>query len=188
MRRALPTACVLLAWSACAAENLPPPRYTGAYWGLEAGGGLARTPDYDALHLRLGARFSSLLQVGDLAVQYGLSGLQGGQLHRAMVSGQLHPFFFFMLTGEGLWQSLAAVYVRLGLGGGVEQRAAADAHALMLWDWGVGFDLPVTDPDDGRSLWLGLEYLRTSALEETPVNRPVLQDVLLRVGWRVNVL
>ena len=65
---------------------------------------------------------------------------------------------------------------------------AADAHALMLWDWGVGFDLPVTDPDDGRSLWLGLEYLRTSALEETPVNRPVLQDVLLRVGWRVNVL
>jgi hypothetical protein len=100
----------------------------------------------------------------------------------------LYPFFFFMLTGEGLWQSLAAVYVRLGLGGGVEQRARADANALMLWDWGVGFDLPITDPDDGRSLWLGLEYLRTSALEETPVNRPVLQDVLLRVGWRVNVL
>jgi hypothetical protein len=93
-----------------------------------------------------------------------------------------------MLTGEGLWQSLAAVYVRLGLGAGIEQRSAGGSSALMLWDWGAGFDLPVTDPDAGRSLWLGLEYLRTSALEDAPVNRPVLQDVLLRVGWRINVL
>jgi hypothetical protein len=188
VRGALSAVCVLLAFSDSAAGTLPPPRYTGAYWGLEAGAGLARAPDDDSLHLRLGARFSSLLQVGDLAVQYGLSGVDGGQLHRATVSGQLHPFFFFMLTGEGLWQSLAAVYVRLGLGAGVEQRADGDATALMLWDWGAGFDLPVTEPDDGRSLWLGLEYLRTSGLDEDPVNRPVLQDVLLRVGWRINVL
>lgn len=133
--------------------------------------------------LDLGLRASSVLQVADLAARYELSTAGDAQQHRVMASAQLHPFFMFMLGSSRVWLTLASVYVRLGLGGGYLTQGPG---ATGLWDWGAGLDTPVTEPDAGRSLWLGFEYRRTSGLDSDPFGDTPLQTFLLRIGWRFN--
>lgn len=180
-----PLAVATLSWGAAAAAELPPPRFSGSYWGLEAGAGWTAS---SGLNARAGVRAASLLQIADAALQYAASSAPEGQLHRGTLSAQVHPFFFFMLTGEGLWQALAGLYVRAGLGVGGYSGEGRPLQAVGTLDWGVGLDVPLTPPDAGRSVWLGLEYLRTSALGDAQPWETPIQDLTLRVSWRVNVL
>jgi hypothetical protein len=173
------------AWNAATAADLPPPRFSGSYWGVEAGAGWTAS---SGLNARAGVRAASLLQIADAALQYAASSGRDGQLHRGTLSAQVHPFFFFMLTGEGLWQALAGIYVRTGVGVGGYATAGRPLEAVGTLDWGVGLDAPLTPPDAGRSVWLGLEYLRTSALGDAQPWETPIQDLTLRVSWRVNVL
>jgi hypothetical protein len=161
--------------------TVPPPRYTGSFYALEAAGGLGRSDARNGLSVDLGVRASSVLQMADIAARYELLRVDDASLHAGVVSAQFHPFFMFMLGADRLWTTLASVYLRLGLGGG----HATHAGFTGLWDWGAGLDTPITEPDAGSSLWLGFEYRRTSFLD---TSGDPLQSFLLRAGWRFNAL
>ncbi len=169
------------------AAALPPPLFTGAFYGVEASGGLAFADGEIGPSATMGVRAASVLQAADLAARYSL--LKPGEAtgHAVMVSAQLHPFFMFMLGSDRLWTTLASTYVRLGLGGAYITGGADDGLA-GLWDWGAGLDAPLTDPDAGQSLWLGFEYRRLSALDGAPLGRRPVQSIELRLGWRFNAI
>jgi hypothetical protein len=169
-------------WPAPAVE-VPPPRYTGAFYAIEAAGGLVRFEGDNAPGVDVGVRASSVLQMADLAARYELSTAADEAQHRLMASAQLHPFFVFMLGSDRLFTTLASVYLRLGLGGGWLTGGAGGA---VLWDWGAGLDTPLTEPDAGQSLWLGFEYRRTSTLDDETFGAPPLQTFVLRLGYRFN--
>jgi hypothetical protein len=174
---------VLPVWPAPAVE-VPPPRYTGAFYAVEAAGGLARLEEDHAPAFDIGLRASSVLQMADVAARYELSTVADEAQHRLMFSAQLHPFFIFLLGSDRLFTTLASVYVRLGLGGGWLSGGPGGA---VLWDWGAGLDTPLTEPDAGSSLWLGAEYRRTSTLDDESIGAPPLQSFVLRLGYRFNV-
>jgi len=175
----------VMAWGYAAAAELAPPRFSGSYWGVEAGGGFSPGGGVNA---RAGLRAASLLQIADAALHYAATRANDAELHRAALSAQVHPFFFFMLTGQGVWQAIAGLYVRGGLGVGGFAAAGERLEPVGTVDWGVGFDVPLTPPDAGRSVWLGFEYLRVSALGKSAPWETPIQDLTVRVGWRVNVL
>lgn len=168
----------------------PPPRYSGAFIGVEAGSGLAFSTDgreEAGFSARLALRASTVLQLADVNLGFDHERFEGPVAYRLSLATQLHPMFLFMLGNDRLWMSLASIYLRLGLGASFLRGRGVDDWGGS-WDWGVGLDVPLFDPDAGQSLWLGAEYRRTSLLDPPPGHAEPGQTTSLRLGWRVNAL
>ncbi|MEZ4474307.1 MAG: hypothetical protein R3F60_26680 [bacterium] len=158
------------------------PLYTGAFRGLLVGvGGVVETTGFA---FALGGRASSVLHLADVEARYQLSEVQAGRAHQAYVTAHLHPLFLFLLANNRLGWALGSLSLRLG--GGPAWRA--DEGTGLVWEWGGGFDVPLTAPDAGQSLWLGAALTRTSDLAYRVLDEEVATHLLLRLEYRLNDL
>ncbi len=82
-------------------------------------------------------------------------------LHSALA---IHPFYLALLS-EGLTSHLlSSLHAEVGLGlryGRHSNDDSADDGLGIATSVGGGFDLPVTEPNRGRSLWVSANYRRT---------------------------
>ena len=175
----------------------PPPkakanRYTGATYGLALLGGPTVLND-DALGSRLGfvvgvaSRMTGLLQLSDVELGYALSrssptgprGEVGVLRHGISATMGLHPLFLAVLGNRWSSYVLSSLHLDIGgsyhlttLGFGGDSKTRGD----IGWQWGGGLDLPLQDPNQGSSLWLGLRY------RQVRVNTDLANDRIHNVG------
>ena len=119
----------------------------------------------------------------DGELNYGLRMGDGHRVHRLGVATHLHPLALAALLNHqwGRWLSAASVH----LGGG-PALAEGDSPAAfgLWWSYGAALDVPLSDPDLGSALWLGLVYENrgfSAAIEQFRV-----ASVSLRLGYRAN--
>jgi len=118
-------------------------------------------------------------------------------LHRLTLSAEarLHPLFTRIFQGSPLDLWVAGLYLSLGLDVDVSWLAvgARSAHGVTVGGHvGAGMSWPLTDPDDGASLWLGLGY--QVAFKRAPAALRHIADLgdldehvlVLTLGWRDN--
>lgn len=163
----------------------PPPRFTGAFRGVEAGyGGALGATDGHALSLT--ARAASVLYLADVAVSY-RSVLRDTAAHHLGVAARLHPFFLFLLANNRWGATIGGFYLEVGVGGVLQDDAGA-----ATWQWGAGIDVPLVSDLDQNGLWLGAEMVRIcSFTDPATADRTEQGDVTavsLRLGWRFNGL
>jgi hypothetical protein len=182
-----------------------PIRFTGATWGLSAFGGPVFLND-DRVQGRLGfaagfsGRFTSALFLADLELSYGVSRVAGTansvaldlRRHGLCVTLALHPFFLRTLGNRWMDYLQGAFHLDIGaslevssvsLGG--EQRSRGDP----AWHWGAGLEFPVTNPNTGRSLWIGVRFRQIRVSSD--IVRAFATDlgdsqVLITLGYRWN--
>jgi len=73
----------------------------------------------------------------------------------------LHPLFLMVLMNRRIHYILASMHVDVGASLQVTSIAAGGDRSSRgdpAWHWGFGIDFPLTDPNVGRALWLGLLY------------------------------
>lgn len=178
---------ILLAAPPQDADGEPTP-YTGAFRGVQLGAGPV-VADAPGIGFSLGVRASSVIHLADIELEYRLaspSGVDATQ-HQVVLAGQLHPLLLFLLTNNRWGATLASVFVRVGVGPTLTTTGRSQRFGVS-WDWGVGFDVPLTSPDAGSSFWLGALYDRSCAIGEDPFEQGTVSYVLLRVGYRLNGL
>jgi hypothetical protein len=169
-------------------EALDPPldplRYTGAFLGVQAGGGGAFIDGESGVSASAAMRGSLVLHTFAFDATWRGGFFDDGDLHLATAGARIHPGFPLLLFGDGpLWMGLASIWVRLGLG-----LAIAESEPHFGWEWGVGLDLPIDDPDDGGGVWAGGDYSRTCAVGDGPFEELTLQTVQLTAAYRWNGL
>ena len=86
------------------------------------------------------------------------------QMHGLHASVGIHPFYLALLS-EGLTSHfLASLHVELGLGPRFALLPDGDEGTTsgfgLVGSVGGGFDLPITNPNQGRSLWFNTVYRR----------------------------
>jgi len=101
----------------------------------------------------------------------------------------LHPFFLMTLRNTLIWNWLAGIYASVGADLDLTQIGEGAIEPDFGWHTGVGMDIPLTPPEVGSSLWLGLAY-RIKFLEvlgpgdeETNFNE---HTIVLTIGYRDN--
>jgi hypothetical protein len=104
----------------------------------------------------------------------------------------LHPLFITILPNR--WVNYVLAGAHLDIGGSLEATtisAAGDRRSRgdPAWHWGGGLDFPLTDPNTGRSLWLGILYRQIRF--RTDIAPSLSSDVgdhqvLLTLGYRWN--
>lgn len=157
-----------------AAPAAEPVRFTGATIGLSAHGGAAILND-DRVQGRTGfvagvaGRLTSALFLGDVEIAYTASrfaaSVAGGPLgitrHSFSATLGLHPLFILTLGNRRLHYILGSFHVLVGFSLEVTSASLdgrSRARGDPAWHLGIGFDIPVTDPNEGRGLWLGLRF------------------------------
>ncbi|MGK0358984.1 MAG: hypothetical protein ACI9U2_001279 [Bradymonadia bacterium] len=165
--------------------HTPPPRFTGAFRGVEAGyGGAFGAADGHALSLT--ARAASVLYLADVAVSY-RPVLRTTTAHHLGVAARLHPFFLFLLANNPWGATIGGFYLEVGVGGVLQDDAGA-----ATWQWGAGIDVPLVGHLDQNGLWLGAEMIRICSFTDTATADGAEQGgvtvVSLRLGWRFNGL
>ena len=177
----------ILGWAltAPAAAAEPPPRFTGAFRGIEAGYG-AVFGETDGQGISLAGRAASVLHLADVALTYRAT-LREAAAHHLSVAARLHPFFLFLLANNRWGATIGAFYLELGVGG----RAAGDDLAAT-WQWGAGIDVPLVRHLDDNGLWLGAELLRICSFSDARavggIEQAAFTAVSVRLGWRFNGL
>ena len=204
--------------SASAAAPAPaphrPPRYQGAFFAAQAHAGLAMRlkpgdGEWPGPVVGLSGRVASVVSLADV-----LLGIYGTRLRPTSsrqgtapgprptllrltltAEARLHPLFTQILQGTPLDLWLSGLYLSLGLDLDVSWLTASErsAHGVAVGGHvGVGMSWPLTNPDDGASLWLGLGY--QVALKHTPSALRRLAPLgdldehalILTLGWRDN--
>ena len=178
-------ASILVLTLASPANGAPPPRFTGAFRGIEVGyGGAFGATDGHALSLT--ARAASVLHLADVALTYRPI-VRETTAHHVGVAARLHPFFLFLLANNRWGATIGAFYLELGIGG----RAQGD-DLRATWQWGTGIDIPLVGDLDDNGLWLGAELVRLCSFTDPPNVERGEQDAItavsLRLGWRFNGL
>lgn len=121
----------------------------------------------------LGFRNALPMYIGDNRLAYTFGnwsmGERSAQQHGLHATLGLHPFYLALLS-EG-WRShfLASLHLELGIGPRLarlsEERGQDGAGAMTQWGLagsvGGGFDLPLTSPNQGKSLWINVLYRRS---------------------------
>lgn len=153
-----------------------PPLYTGAYLGVLAGGGLAIAEGEAGVGAVAGVRASTVLHLADVEARYQLA----SETHQGLVSVHLHPLFLFLLANSRLGATLGSLSLELGGG-----PASGPGGFGLVWVWGGGVQVPLTEPDEGQSLWLGGAVTRTSNLAYEALGG-VTTHLLLRLEYRHN--
>ena len=149
----------------------------------------------------IGFRNSFPMYIGDhrLSYNFGLWELdeRSLQMHGLHLALALHPFYLALLS-EGLKSHfLASLHLELGLGprwGRLSGDDNGDGDALnnlgLAATLGSGFDLPITSPNRGRSLWINVLYRRTWSFVRFDVDEAShrLHDhsLFLGLAWRSN--
>ncbi len=166
-----------------------PQRFSGAFRGIEAGAGPAFAGGETGVGVGVAGRVSTVLHLADVALAFDAIDVPEADLtaHRLGVGLQLHPLFFFLLTGDSLGATLASLHLRVGFAPTLSS-AGDDWDVGATWDWGVGLDVPLAGLGAGASWWLGAQYLRTRALDDGPLEDGIAQHVLLRIGYRLHGL
>lgn len=152
-----------------------PFRYQGAYWGVQLHGGIVHrqhsgpgeTPGFV-----YGASFriASVLSLADfqltiLRSAYDAGHPDGEPLSVGRISigveGHLHPLFTQILKNDTFHYWLAGLYLSLGIDldiTTIEGRGLDRLETDPGWHIGLGTDYPLTDPNVGWSIWLGVAY------------------------------
>ena len=156
------------------------PLYTGAYLGVFAGGGLAIAEGLVGSGATVGARASTVLHLADVEARYQLAAGPTATTHQGLVSVHLHPLFLFLLANNRLGATLGSLSLELGGG-----PASGPGGFGLVWVWGGGVQVPLTEPDAGQSLWLGGVVTRTSDLAYEALGG-VTTHLLLRLEYRHN--
>ncbi|MFT5432524.1 MAG: hypothetical protein ACI9OJ_003223 [Myxococcota bacterium] len=125
------------------------------------------------------ARFSTVLQIIDVQGEYHAA---GGSLesshgpvdyirHSLSTSVNLHPFFLQMLNNNWLWFALTSFYLQAG--GSVEFADLAnvreDPDAAFSMHVGLGFDVPLSQPESSGAFWLGVNWRWKTVFSEWQV-------------------
>lgn len=147
-----------------------PDPFNGAFleWSARAGANVPSSaqPGWIA---DVGFRNSLPMYVGDnrLAYSFGQSALDDRTvgIHGLHATLGLHPFYLALLS-EGLFSHfLASLHLELGVGAQFAHLSAgddadADGQFGVTGSVGAGFDLPLTHPNRGQSLWINTVYRR----------------------------
>ena len=147
--------------------------YQGAYWGLQAHTGLiipethaeGSTPGLSyGVSTRL-ALFASLLdlQLKASAGHYTLATPEGAltPVDRLSigVENHAHPFLVLIIQKRPMQQWLAGLYLSLGLDLDLtHRRDTSEWFVNPALKMGLGSEYPLSEPDKGWSLWLGVNY------------------------------
>jgi len=175
--------------------------WTGAFVGLGARGGASWLASPFTEKSQLGwafnvdVRISAVLSLVEAELDYGLAGHDFGEtsvLHHTFGAFlNLHPLFLVNLGSDALWYAIAAFYLQAGLSLDLITRDGATRDLGYGTHFGVGLDFPVTDPDDGGALWLGVLY--RYALTQVDLGPPFDTDfsthtLSLSIAYRNNGL
>lgn len=173
-------------------------RWTGAFIGLGARAGAAWLPSDDETHLGwavdVDARISAVMSLieGELGYTFvRVAPSANVSTHSLGASLNLHPAFLANLGSEALWYAVAATYLQAGLSLNFVARDDLFADPGLGYHFGVGTDLPVTDPDNGGAVWLGVLY--RYSVTQVGLGAPFGDDfsthtLLLSAAWRNNGL
>ena len=185
----------------------PPYRYQGTYWALQAHTGVVARfdplpretpgPLYGA-SIRL-ASFLSLLdvQAGFLGSAYSTSALDGATVGVSRwsvgVEGHFHPLMITILRNNTFWYWVAGIYLAGGIDLDITQldpRGHTGRTEFDVgWHLGGGSDFPLTDPNEGWGLWLGVQYkLRLLQVASADLGLGAFHEhaFLLTIGYRNN--
>lgn len=149
--------------------------YTGAFSGasLSVGPTILNNSDYGGrvgVTTQVEARLASTLQLFDTNSFYTFSTTGFSQAgadirftgHAFGTTANLHPAFLSHLGNRTFHYILGGFY--FGIGGTVEWRTVSGGATASLWGlgwhWALGLDVPLQDPNNHRSLWLGVRYTR----------------------------
>ncbi len=169
--------CTVLS-SNVVAQDAPPERrygkfYNGAFVDISARA--ARTHvssgDYNGWSWDVGLRQALVMHLLDTRLSYsedywsGRGSVSGDFVARAVsVHGAFHPLYLALLYSNWFGYLLASFYVEAGLGAQYARETNLDASDFGLrLSLGTGFDVPLTDPDRGWSIWLNAVYRYTWA-------------------------
>ena len=175
----------ILAWSLATPPVASPPRFTGAFRGIEVGfGGVFGATDGQSVSLS--GRAASVVYLADVALTY-RAAIRESTAHHLSVAARLHPFFLFLLANNRWGATIGAFYLELGVGG-----LAQAGDLAATWQWGTGIDVPLVGDLDQDGLWLGAELVRTCSFTGARAVEAVEEDAItavsLRLGWRFNGL
>lgn len=81
-------------------------------------------------------------------------------LHDLSVTFGLHPFFLALLSEGTVSHVLASLHLELGLGAQLARHSRDDVEGGpgLAGSVGTGFDIPLTRPNRGDSLWINAVY------------------------------
>jgi hypothetical protein len=145
--------------------------YQGSYWSVQ--GHLGVTTGFEDGHvespgpsLGLSLRLASVLSLAD----FQLSAL-GSTYTAALgespmgvtrisvgVEAHLHPFFLLTLRNSLLWNWIAGIYGSIGADLDLTVIDKLPVETDLGWHVGLGMDIPLTNPNEGTSAWLGVAY------------------------------
>jgi hypothetical protein len=181
-----------------------PVRFTGATVGMSAQAGVALLND-DRVGGRAGfttgvaGRFTWVLFLTDLEVGYHYSRVATGAAgdpfdvvrHSLTLTLGLHPLFLISLQNKRWHYILGSLHLDIGTSlevTSIVRDASRRTRGDPAWHWGGGVDFPVTDPNEGRSLWIGLRVRQIRL--STDLVRPYTDlgdlQLFLTVGYHWN--
>lgn len=182
-----------------AADKTP---YQGAFWALQGEASMtlrraAGEGESPGLSGGLSLRLATVLSLADIQVSL-LGGSQalawgtgGHTLDRGSleVEARLHPLFLWTLRNTRLGFGVSGFYVSTGLGMEVTSWRDAGTEVDVSWHVGTGLDVPLTDPQEGASLWLGMGYRMKFLAVDGPQGHPLDLDahtIVITLGYRDN--
>lgn len=182
-------------------------RYQGAYWALQAHSGLvtraAPLPGETPGPLYgVSFRLASLLSLADVQASFlgsvyrtrAPDGRSVGVARWSLgIEAHAHPFMITILRNTTLWYWIAGLYgaagVDLDLTRLTPRGAPGRTEADFGWHIGAGSDFPVTDPNEGWGLWVGVQYkLRFLDVHPRDLGLGSFDEhlLLVTVGYRDN--
>lgn len=152
----------------------------GAAWTID--GGFRNSFPFYLADNRLSYRYSRGHAGGDLL-----------QIHGLHAAFAIHPFYLALLSKGLLSHFLASLHLELGTGVqfGLLRADNQDERSLgLVGSLGAGFDLPITEANQGGGLWLNALYRRTWTtlkVGEDGEGGPLHDHGLfLGLAWRIN--
>lgn len=163
--------CTVLASSAAAQDETPERRYgkfyNGAFVDVSARAALNGRRDYSGFSWDVGLRQALVMHLLDTRISYAedrwggnTSELPSIVVRSVSIHGAFHPLYMALLYSDWLGYLIASWYVEAGIGGQYATSTTNHDFGLRL-SLGSGFDVPITDPDRGWSIWLNALYRYT---------------------------
>jgi len=193
----------LLATSSVATAQEEPPNdpgdyaesYSGLFWGFAAVAGptlIANDSFEDTTGLAYGARFrtSFVLQLLDLHLTYlhaESEPVSNGTSYSiasdaVSVSFAVHPFFLLMFNSPPTNYLFGSMYFMGGASFEFTNYSWEDDQleeaGEIAWHLGLGSDYPLTNPNVGHGLWLGVQWRVTFVPTELPLLDSIYEDSL----------
>jgi hypothetical protein len=200
--RLIAFALILLAAPCAHAEEETKHAYQGAYWGLQAHTGVIMPSALiegaqPGVSYGVSARFSLFASLLDLQLKvsgghYTLVEPDGrlAQVDRLSVGieNHAHPLMVLIIQKRPLQQWLAGLYLSMGLDLDLtHRRSDSEWFVYPGFKMGLGSEYPLTDPDAGWSVWLGVNYHIKLTVGDVPELGDMDEHLIeFTVGYRDN--